>query len=355
MQNDNETFSVIRQRVEDFRSRILAARSDFERRHATKPESETSGLIQDLFRDLGYKYLDGMATEYKVPGLMGKDDACDIALSADSGPVKKPAVFVEVKAYSKEITKNHRDQVCKYASKSKVTWAIVTNGIRWEVYRVDVSRSKGVDPHLAFCVDLSNGVSGDALFVFSALYRNYLRGDSFQSLADRNAKFTPECLAELVLRPESVQCLVRLMSEVHHVDVSESALRSMLAERVIGNCVAVVASSPVTPSVAPSPSPNPSAQPCADGSEFTFTAKGITARCRRTADGFMVFAGQAIAPAITPSAVGTSIEKTRNQLMLDGVIANGRFARDHIFSTASGAASCILGSSVNGNAVWKPA
>ena len=69
----------------------------------------------------------------------------------------------------------------------------------------------------------------------------------------------------------------------------------------------------------------------------------------------MVFAGQAIVPAITPSAVGTSIEKTRNQLFSDGVIADSGFARDHVFSTASGAASCILGSSVNGNAVWKPA
>lgn len=51
----------------------------------------------------------------------------------------------------------------------------------------------------------------------------------------------------------------------------------------------------------------------------------------------------------------TTWKAHRCQLISDGVIADGKFARDHVFSTASGAASCILGSSVNGNAVWKPA
>lgn len=94
---------------------------------------------------------------------------------------------------------------------------------------------------------------------------------------------------------------------------------------------------------------------CPDGDVIvSFVSKGIDARGVRHHDGSVtVFAGQRIVPTLVPSAIGKATDTLRKKLSAEGIIKNNMFTRDFTFAKASPAASVIVGSGVNGNAVWK--
>ena len=78
-----------------------------------------------------------------------------------------------------------------------------------------------------------------------------------------------------------------------------------------------------------------------------------------TTEGFVVHKGSQGRTEIVASIQGTSNERLRNQLVLDGILAeqNGLlvFTRDHLFTSPSMAAMAVMGRSANGWVEWKAA
>ena len=82
-----------------------------------------------------------------------------------------------------------------------------------------------------------------------------------------------------------------------------------------------------------------------------------------TTEGFVVHKGSKGRAEIVPSIQGTSHERMRSQLIMEGVLAEnaGRagsmlvFTRDHLFSSPSTAAMAVMGRSANGWVEWKTA
>ena len=68
-------------------------------------------------------------------------------------------------------------------------------------------------------------------------------------------------------------------------------------------------------------------------------------------DDFLVLAGSCVAPSVTDSLQQKYID-LRNQLLADGTIKDTVFTRDYTFTSASAAASVILGRSSNGRREW---
>lgn len=68
-------------------------------------------------------------------------------------------------------------------------------------------------------------------------------------------------------------------------------------------------------------------------------------------DDFLVLAGSCVAPSVTDSLQQNYID-LRNQLLADGTIKDNVFTRDYTFTSASAAASVILGRSSNGRREW---
>lgn len=78
-----------------------------------------------------------------------------------------------------------------------------------------------------------------------------------------------------------------------------------------------------------------------------------------TTEGFVVHKGSRGRAEIVASIQGTSNERLRNQLVVDGILSaeNGLlvFTRDHLFSSPSMAAMAVMGRSANGWIEWKAA
>ena len=91
-------------------------------------ESDTVKVIRDILCDVfGYdKYLD-ITSEYEVKGKY-----CDIAIK-----VKDVLYFlIECKAIGITLKESHLNQALFYSERLGIDWAILTNGIRWKVYKI---------------------------------------------------------------------------------------------------------------------------------------------------------------------------------------------------------------------------
>ena len=78
-----------------------------------------------------------------------------------------------------------------------------------------------------------------------------------------------------------------------------------------------------------------------------------------TTEGFVVLKGSRGRTENVASIQGTSQERFRNQLVVEGILTeiDGMyvFSRDHLFASPSSAAGALLGRSTNGWVEWKTA
>ena len=101
--------------------------------------------------------------------------------------------------------------------------------------------------------------------------------------------------------------------------------------------------------------------PTAKGEAELFYCKGSGADGvgEYTTEGFVVHKGSKGRAEIVASIQGTSNERLRNQLVLDGILAAQGgllvFTRDHLFTSPSMAAMAVMGRSANGWIEWKTA
>jgi len=91
-------------------------------------ESDTVRIVSDMLCDLfGFdRYLE-ISTEYLIRGTY-----CDLVVK--SGDTIH--FLMEVKAIGLDLKESHLRQVVDYAAKQGVEWAVLTNGIIWETYRI---------------------------------------------------------------------------------------------------------------------------------------------------------------------------------------------------------------------------
>ena len=108
----------------------IRAKLDGLRRHSLKETSTRTIIIDPLLEALGWDIRDPNEVELEYPTVDGK--SVDYALKINA----KAAVLVEAKALDdplndvKAIT-----QVVGYAANDGIVWCILTNGMKWKVYR----------------------------------------------------------------------------------------------------------------------------------------------------------------------------------------------------------------------------
>ncbi len=112
-------------------------------------ESDTVMYLVKFFEEvLDYNSLKGeISKEVSV-----KDRFCDIALKID-GEIE---LLIEAKsAGQKNLTSKHIEQAENYASRSGLSWVLLTNGIHWQLYHISFIEGEGIRSDLAFEVEFN--------------------------------------------------------------------------------------------------------------------------------------------------------------------------------------------------------
>jgi hypothetical protein len=126
-----------------------------EARDRAANESDTVMYLVKFFEEiLEYDSLKGEISKE----LAIKDRYCDIALKVD-GAVQ---ILVECKASGlKGLSEKHIEQAENYASRSGITWVLLTNGIEWRLYHLTFVEAEGIVHDLAFELNLLEELERD--------------------------------------------------------------------------------------------------------------------------------------------------------------------------------------------------
>jgi predicted type IV restriction endonuclease len=117
-------------------------------------EADTVVIVVDLLADLfGYDKYNEITREYSI-----KSTFCDLAVKVD-GHVQ---FLIEVKAVGLDLKDTHLKQAVDYAANQGVEWVALTNGIRWQVFRVTFGKPIGQELVLDFSLlDLQHKNAAD--------------------------------------------------------------------------------------------------------------------------------------------------------------------------------------------------
>lgn len=106
-------------------------------------EADTVTIVKDMLADVfGYDKYSEVTSEHAIRGTY-----CDLATRID-GALQ---TLIEVKAIGLELKDPHVKQAVDYAANEGVEWVLLTNGLRWRVYRVVFA--KPIDHELVVDID----------------------------------------------------------------------------------------------------------------------------------------------------------------------------------------------------------
>jgi len=108
-------------------------------------ESDTSRMVAEMLGEImGYDKLNEVTGEYAVRGAYA-----DLAVKVGNDI----RFFVEVKAANTTLKETHVTQVVNYGANQGVDWAVLTNGVQWQAYKINFG--KPVERTLTMEVDLN--------------------------------------------------------------------------------------------------------------------------------------------------------------------------------------------------------
>ncbi len=108
-------------------------------------ETDTVTIVKDMLADIfGYDKYSELTSEFAIRGTY-----CDLAIKLDA----KLSTLIEVKAIGIELKEPQVKQAVDYAANQGVDWVLLTNGIRWCVYRVFFTRP--IQTELVVDIDFS--------------------------------------------------------------------------------------------------------------------------------------------------------------------------------------------------------
>lgn len=95
-------------------------------------ESDTVVIVTDILSEIfGYDKYHEVTSEYAI-----RNTYCDLAIKID-GKVK---LLIEVKAIGLDLKDDHVKQAIDYGANEGIEWVILTNGQKWQIFRVGFTK-----------------------------------------------------------------------------------------------------------------------------------------------------------------------------------------------------------------------
>lgn len=109
-------------------------------------ESDTVIVVMDMLSEIfGYDKYSEITSEHAIKGTF-----CDLAIKLDNAL----ALLIEVKAIGLELKEAHIKQAVDYAANQGVEWVVLTNGVRWRIYKITFA--KPIDHELVIELNMAD-------------------------------------------------------------------------------------------------------------------------------------------------------------------------------------------------------
>jgi hypothetical protein len=189
-------------------------------------ESDTALIVADtLCNVLGYKKLEEITTEHAIRGSFA-----DLAVRVGNNM----RFIVEVKAVNIDLKESHVTQVVNYAANLPVDWVVLTNGARWQIYKVNFS--KPIDRTLFMDVDLctASPKASEVKEFFGSLSKEVFTSSSISQVFQAKQIMSKHTIAALLLSDPVVGLVRREMRKMADgINPYMDEIRTIILEQVI--------------------------------------------------------------------------------------------------------------------------
>ena len=189
-------------------------------------ESDTVTIIKDMVEAVfGWDKYEDISSEYAIRGTY-----CDLAIKQKN----KIEYLIEAKAIGVSLHGRHLRQAVDYAAKEGITWAVLTNGVVWQIYRVVVKGK--VDYQLVadfnfLELDKRKAEDQERLFLLCkrGISKNII-GDYYEYRQSIN----PFTLSAILQTEDAINLMRREMRKLKiGLKVTNEEISAMLVEKVI--------------------------------------------------------------------------------------------------------------------------
>ena len=189
-------------------------------------EADTAHLAMDILCDVfGYRKIEEITSEKAIKGTFA-----DLAVKVGNAF----RFLVEVKAINIELKEVHVTQIVNYAANLPADWVVLTNGARWQAYKVNFN--KPIAGTLVLDVDLCtcNLKGGEVLDLFGGLSREVFTPDSMSQMFKAKQAMSRYSVAQLLLSDPVVAMVRRELRKLAPgINPDVDNIRTIIEEQVI--------------------------------------------------------------------------------------------------------------------------
>lgn len=189
-------------------------------------ESDTVVIIADMLADIfGYKKYVEITTEFAI-----RSTYVDLAVKVG----QEIRFLIEAKAVGVSLKDFHIKQAIDYGANQGVEWVILTNGIVWQVYKIQFRQP--VDKLLIYEVDLLNVNPKNTQVIesFGNLSREGFTSSSMAVFCQQQQATSKFSLAAIILSPPMLQAIKRELRRVSSsIKIEDDYLKSILQNEVL--------------------------------------------------------------------------------------------------------------------------
>jgi hypothetical protein len=189
-------------------------------------ESDTVVIIADMLADiLGYKKYVEITTEFAI-----RSTYVDLAVKVG----QELRFLIEAKAVGVALKDFHIKQAIDYGANQGVEWVILTNGIVWQIYKIQFRQP--VDKLLIYEVDLLsvNSKNIQVIESFGNLSREGFTSSSMAVFCQQQQATSKFSLAAIILSPPILQALKKELRRVSSsIKIEDDYLKSILQNEVL--------------------------------------------------------------------------------------------------------------------------
>ncbi|MGR3220791.1 MAG: type I restriction enzyme HsdR N-terminal domain-containing protein [Candidatus Anammoxibacter sp.] len=190
-------------------------------------ENDTVRIIWDMLSDIfGYDKYTDITSEYAVRG----GTYCDLAIK-DGSSIR---YLIECKAIDKDLKTNYMKQAVDYATREGINWTILTNGIKWEIYKIVFS--KPIDYKLVFELDFFNDDIRDSKFIdrLYLLSKEAISKSAIEAFHEERLLINKHTISAILQSDDTAKVIRRQLALISK-DVSSHSIDIDLIQTIIVN------------------------------------------------------------------------------------------------------------------------
>lgn len=189
-------------------------------------EADTVTVVKDLLSDLfGYDKYAEVTSEHAIRGTY-----CDLAIRIEG----KLRLLLEVKSIGTTLNEKHVKQAVDYATNQGLDWVVLTNGIRWLLFRV--SFKKPIEAKIVAEFDLlavSRSSETDLEKIYILTREGLIKGAVVEFTEKQNATSKFLVAAVLVNDADVLACIRRELRRITDIMVPPEVIADVLRHEVI--------------------------------------------------------------------------------------------------------------------------